>query len=277
MEAVYGQPFYFSYMNHIQLSIEASEEQQEILISELSELEAIGFEQTDTHLLAYFVEDNFKSYEVNKLIKEFKFNITSIPEKNWNAVWESNFEPVVVDNFCAIRADFHQPIRNVQHEIIITPKMSFGTGHHATTYMMIEQMRSIDFTNKKVFDFGTGTGILAILAQKLGAASITAIDNDEWSIKNAEENFQKNNVYSITLFQSSAIPGDSFDIILANINRNILSEYASGLVNILSPNGVLLVSGILKEDEKTIVAAFDILELIKVQQNKNWISILFKN
>jgi ribosomal protein L11 methyltransferase len=264
-------------MNHIQLSIEANEEQQEILISELSELEAIGFEQTDTHLLAYFEKDNFKSYEVNNLVKEFTFNITSIPEQNWNAVWESNFEPVVVDDFCAIRADFHQPIKNVQHEIIITPKMSFGTGHHATTYMMIEQMSNIDFTKKRVFDFGTGTGILAILAQKLGAASITAIDNDEWSIENAKENFQKNDVHSITLYRSSAMPKDSFDIILANINRNVLNEYASALVSILSPKGVLLVSGILKEDERVIVAAFNILQPIKVQQNKNWISILFRS
>jgi ribosomal protein L11 methyltransferase len=264
-------------MNHIQLSIEANEEQQEILISELSELEAIGFEQTDTHLLAYFEKDNFKSYEVNNLVKEFTFNITSIPEQNWNAVWESNFEPVVVDDFCAIRADFHQPIKNVQHEIIITPKMSFGTGHHATTYMMIEQMSNIDFTKKRVFDFGTGTGILAILAQKLGAASITAIDNDEWSIENAEENFQKNDVHSITLYRSSAMPKDSFDIILANINRNVLNEYASALVSILSPKGVLLVSGILKEDERVIVAAFNILQPIKVQQNKSWISILFRS
>jgi ribosomal protein L11 methyltransferase len=262
-------------MNHIQLSIEANEEQQEILISELSELGAIGFEQTDTRLLAYFEENNFKSYEVNKLVEKFTFNITSMPKQNWNAVWESNFEPVVVDNFCAIRADFHQPIKKVQHEIIITPKMSFGTGHHATTYMMIEQMRHIDFVNKKVFDFGTGTGLLAILAEKLGATSVTAIDNDEWSIKNAEENFQKNDAHSITLYQSSAIPGDSFDIILANINRNVLSEYASGLVNILSANGVLLVSGILKEDEKIIVTTFNILEPIKVQQNKNWVSVLF--
>jgi ribosomal protein L11 methyltransferase len=264
-------------MNHIQLSIEANEEQQEILISELSELEAIGFEQTDTHLLAYFEKDNFKSYEVNNLVKEFTFNITSIPEQNWNAVWESNFEPVVVDDFCAIRADFHQPIKNVQHEIIITPKMSFGTGHHATTYMMIEQMSNINFTKKRVFDFGTGTGILAILAQKLGAASITAIDNDEWSIENAKENFQKNDVHSITLYRSSAMPKDSFDIILANINRNVLNEYASALVSILSPKGVLLVSGILKEDVSVIVAAFNILQPIKVQQNKNWISILFRS
>ena len=272
-----GSLFYFSYMNHIQLSIEANEEQQEILISELSELEAIGFEQTDTHLLAYFKENDFKNYEVNKLVKEFTFNITPIPGKNWNAVWESNFETVIVDNFCAIRADFHQPVKDIQHEINITPKMSFGTGHHATTYMMIEQMRHIDFAKKRVFDFGTGTGILAILAQKLGAASVTAIDIDEWSIKNAEENFLKNDVHSIMLYQSSILPGDSFDIILANINRNVLSGYASSLGKILSVSGVLLVSGILKEDEKIIVAAFKKLKLIKVQKNKNWISILFRN
>jgi ribosomal protein L11 methyltransferase len=142
---------------------------------------------------------------------------------------------------------------------------------------MIEQMSNINFTKKRVFDFGTGTGILAILAQKLGAASITAIDNDEWSIENAKENFQKNDVHSITLYRSSAMPKDSFDIILANINRNVLNEYASALVSILSPKGVLLVSGILKEDERVIVAAFNILQPIKVQQNKNWISILFRS
>src|SRR5215213_6618274 len=104
-------------MNHIQISIEANEEQQEILISELSELDAIGFEQTGTHLLAYFEENNFKRYEVNELVKDYTFFITSMPKQNWNAVWESNFEPVVVDDFCAIRADFHEPIKNVEHEI----------------------------------------------------------------------------------------------------------------------------------------------------------------
>src|SRR5215216_2233510 len=190
-------------MNHIQLSIQAKEEQQEILISELSELDAIGFEQTVEILLAYFDENNFESKEVHKVLSDFVFHLTSIAKRNWNEVWESNFQPVIVDDFCAVRADFHEPIKNVQHEIIITPKMSFGTGHHATTYMMIEQMRQINFSNKKVFDFGTGTGILAILSKKLLASSVTAIDIDEWSIKNAEENFAKNNVNDIMLYQSS--------------------------------------------------------------------------
>jgi ribosomal protein L11 methyltransferase len=262
-------------MNHIQVSIEASEEEQEILISELSDLEAIGFEQTATHLLAYFEEYNFHSYEINRLIENRTFHITTLPKQNWNLVWENNFQPVIVDDFCAIRADFHQQIKNVEHEIVITPKMSFGTGHHATTYMMIEQMRHIDFVNKNVFDFGTGTGILAILGSRLGAASITAIDNDEWSIRNAEENFQKNNIHSVNLYVSSVIPENKFDIVLANINRNVLEQYSSALVNILSAKGILLVSGILEEDEKFIVDVFKNLRVANIQQKQNWLSILF--
>jgi len=262
-------------MNHIQINIEANEEQQEILISELTELGAVGFEQTISHLITYFEEDNFKSTGITEMLKDYVFRITILHEQNWNAVWESNFEPVLVDDFCAIRAEFHKSIQNVPYEIIITPKMSFGTGHHATTYMMIQQMRDISFTDKKVFDFGTGTGILAILAAKLGAASVTAIDNDEWSIKNAEENFEKNKIYSINLYQSSTVPGSNFDIILANISRNIFEQYSSTLVNLLSPHGVLLVSGVLKEDENFIVELFDELRLYNNQQNKNWISLLF--
>jgi len=262
-------------MNYIQISIEANEEQQEILISELTELDAIGFEQTTSHLLTYFEENNFKSYEITKLLKDYVFHFTTLPKQNWNAVWESNFEPVIVDGFCAIRAEFHKPVKNVQHEIIITPKMSFGTGHHATTYMMIQQMRNINFINKKVFDFGTGTGILAILASKLGAASVTAIDNDEWSIKNAEENFEKNKIHSINLYQSSTVSENNFDIILANINRSVLEQYSSTLINLLSPKGVLLVSGLLKEDETFIVGLFEKLTLYNNKQKQNWISLFF--
>ena len=153
--------------------------------------------------------------------------------------------------------------------------MSFGTGHHATTYMMIEQMRNINFIDKKVFDFGTGTGILAILAEKLGASSITAIDNDEWSIKNAKENFEKNKVHLINLNQSSEVAESSFDIILANINKNVLLQHKSSLVNKLSVGGVLLMSGLLKEDENTIVKAFDVLKFKYHKQQGNWVSLLF--
>src|SRR4051812_23228052 len=122
-------------MNYIQLSIEAGESSQEILIAQLSALKATGFEQTDTHLIAFFNEEAFPSYNVNELLKNFVFHIQTVSEKNWNALWEESFQPVVVDQFCAVRAHFHQPVPGVQHEILITPKMSFGTGHHATTYL----------------------------------------------------------------------------------------------------------------------------------------------
>jgi ribosomal protein L11 methyltransferase len=262
-------------MKYFKLTIEANEQQQEILISKLEDLNVIGFEQTEEQLLAYFEENNFNSSEVGDRLKSYKFVWDTVSEQNWNALWESNFEPVVVDNFCAIRADFHAPIKAAQHEIIITPKMSFGTGHHETTYMMIDAMGDINFAGKKVFDFGTGTGILAILASKLGAASITAIDVDDWSINNAEENFQTNDVRGISLYQSSVIPKDTFDVVLANINRNVLVEYASTLLNILSEKGMLLISGLLKEDEKIIVESFSALQLKFNKQKGNWMAFLF--
>ncbi len=264
-------------MNSIQIKIEANEEQQDILISELSDLGADGFEQKDNILIAYFNENIFKSYDINEVLKKISFDISTIEERNWNKLWESNFEPVVVNNFCAIRAEFHEPISDVQHEIIITPKMSFGTGHHATTYMMIEQMKQIDFINKTVFDFGTGTGILSILAVKLGAASITAIDVDEWSIANAKENIEKNNCSKISVSLSSQIPSKKFEIILANINRNVILEYLPQLKKILNEKCHLLLSGLLTIDEKDIVedCKKQNLKLINRSELNNWISLLF--
>lgn len=264
-------------MNSIQISIEANEEQQEILISQLSDLGADGFEQTDGHLIAYFNENVFKSYEVNEPLKGYVLTTKTIEEKNWNEEWESNFQPVVVDNFCAIRAEFHEPIKKVEHEIIITPKMSFGTGHHATTYMMIAQMNDIDFSNKTVFDFGTGTGILSILAEKLGASKIEAIDVDDWSITNARENIERNNCTKISVNLSSQIPAKSYDIILANINRNVILNYLTQLGNNLNRNCPLLLSGLLTSDEEDIVEACakeDLLFVKRIERNK-WISLLF--
>jgi ribosomal protein L11 methyltransferase len=263
-------------MNSIQISVEANEEEQEILISQLSDLGADGFEQTGNYLVAYFNENLFRSYEVNELLKEYSFTTNTIEEKNWNEVWESNFEPVVVNNFCAIRAEFHQPITNVEHELIITPKMSFGTGHHATTYMMIEQMRDIDFKNKTVFDFGTGTGILSILAEKSGASFITAIDVDDWSIANAKENINRNNCSRISVNLSSKIPKQKFDIVLANINRNVILIYLAELTESLKENSYLLLSGLLTSDKKDIIEACIThkLYLIEHTERNNWISLL---
>lgn len=264
-------------MNTIQISIEANEAQQEILISGLSELGAEGFEQTDNNLIAYFPELGFKSYEVNAMLKPYVFNTTTIEEKNWNEVWESNFQPVIVESFCGIRAEFHPPITDVEQEIVITPKMSFGTGHHATTYMMIEQMRDIDFKEKTVFDFGTGTGILAILAEKLGARKITAIDVDDWSIKNTEENSVRNGCTKISVSLSSELPEEEFDVVLANINRNVILQYLPKLKTCLHADSKLLLSGLLTSDENDIVEACkkEGLKLIKQTERNNWISLLF--
>jgi ribosomal protein L11 methyltransferase len=264
-------------MKSIQISIEANEQQQEILISQLSDLSAEGFEQIDNYLIAYFNENVFKSYDVNESLREYSFTTKTSEEKNWNEVWESNFQPVVVDNFCAIRAEFHEPMKNVEHEIIITPKMSFGTGHHATTYMMIEQMEGIDFNNKTVFDFGTGTGILAILAEKLGASKIIAIDVDEWSIANAKENIEKNNCSKITVDLSSQIPDDKFDVILANINRNVILNYLAQLNNSLKENCYLLLSGLLTSDKEDIIKACnnENIQFLRHSERNNWVSLFF--
>ena len=248
------------------------------MISQLLEMGAAGFEQTGTHLLVYFEENSFPSYEVNELLKYFKVEVNTIKEQNWNEVWESNFEPVVVGDFCAIRADFHPPITQVQYEIVITPKMSFGTGHHATTHMMIEHMQHIDFSGKEVFDFGTGTGILAILAEKLGAASVTAIDVDEWSYENARENAEKNNCTKIAVELSSNLPSSkTYDVVLANINKNVLLQYAPLLKGIIKDGGILLLSGLLKEDKEDIVTAFSKFNFqLKAERTRNnWLSLLF--
>lgn len=264
-------------MNSIQITIQANEEQQEILISQLDEVKANGFEQTEDTLIAYFAENNFDSYEVNRLLHNYSFTMATLKEQNWNQVWESNFQPVVVDDFCAIRADFHEPIKNVKHEIIITPKMSFGTGHHATTYMMIEQMAEIDFAGKTVFDFGTGTGILAILAEKLGAERVSAIDVDIWSIENAKENTEKNGCQNIDIQLSSILPDQPFDIILANINRNVILQYLPQLKKMVAENGILLLSGLMTSDGEDILQACkeNQLELVKQTERNNWISLLF--
>ena len=266
-------------MNSIQINIQANEEKQEMIISQLSELGAEGFEQMENELIAYFPENKFPSYDVERILNDVPHTTSFLPETNWNEVWESNFQPVIVDDFCAVRAHFHRPVENVEHEILITPKMSFGTGHHATTYMMMQQMREIDFQEKTVFDFGTGTGILAILAEKLGAASVTAIDVDDWSIENARENFERNNCQNIRVSLTSLLPADvHFDVILANINRNVIIAYMETLVGLVKGNGVVLFSGLLAADESDIrlVAENNGLQFVNSIERQGWISLRFQ-
>jgi ribosomal protein L11 methyltransferase len=251
-------------------------ELKDILIADLSAQGFEGFEETEDGLKAFISSVSYDEKALQELAGERNagFNKTIIGETNWNEVWESNFDPVVVDDFVAIRADFHKPVLGVMHEIVVTPKMSFGTGHHATTFMMLQQMREVDFRDKTVLDFGTGTGVLAILAEKLGAKKVVAIDNDDWSIENAKENIKNNVCRSITLQKADTPEMDeTFDIILANINRNVIVENFHFLRSQLAMGGTLLLSGILKEDGDVIFhnTVEYSLHIIQTSVRDNWL------
>lgn len=257
--------------------------QTDLLIALLAEAGYTGFEESEDSkgLKAFIEEDNFQAPLLDAIIKEqgLSYKIRDIQEENWNALWESNFEPVIVDDFVALRADFHPNDFPTQYEIIITPKMSFGTGHHATTYMMIQQMRQLKFENQVVFDFGTGTGILAILADKLGAQEVLAVDNDDWSIENATENIKRNGTSHIRLKKAhTAAVSKKFNTILANINKNVIIANAEILVSELLPGGTLLLSGLLREDEATILELFTQLGLIHshTDQRAQWICMVWQ-
>jgi ribosomal protein L11 methyltransferase len=258
-----------------------SPEKNDLLIAALSDTDFEGFEEGENNVKAFIKASAFEKGRVEKIARQYEVNFTVsiIRETNWNKVWESNFQPVIVDDFCGIRTDFHESILNVEHEIIITPKMSFGTGHHPTTFMMIRQMREIDFPGKTVFDFGTGTGILAILAKKSGALNVVAVDNDDWSIENAKENFQKNNCSEIFLQKANFPPvADSeFDVVLANIDKNVIVENFSLLVKQLNDGGILILSGLLSEDEKDILEEAKNYPLVpdKKLEQHGWISLRF--
>lgn len=272
------QPF-FQMSHHIQIQISgAGEALQEILIAQLAGAGFEGFEQEGSVLRAFMPEELYDRDLASSITRAQGLSFTEkrIPQTNWNAVWESNFEPVRVDDFAGIRAEFHPPFTGVTHEILITPKMSFGTGHHATTFLMIRAMRSIQFSEKRVFDFGTGTGVLAILAEKLGAAEIVAVDNDEWSITNAAENLEANGCRRIFLHQDDKVPrGERFDIILANINKNVILDQLDSLFDVLSKDGTLLLSGLLEEDEAELRQALSRFSPKAVEKHaKNgWIAL----
>jgi ribosomal protein L11 methyltransferase len=271
---------HFFMETYIELTIEnIGQEQSHFLIASLDAIGYTGFLEESNCLKAYVPVSAFQPLLVNELCAQLAcvYTTKTIPPSNWNESWETSFNPVRVENFAAIRATFHTPVSNVQHEILINPKMSFGTGHHATTYLMIQQMQRLDLKNKRVFDFGTGTGVLSVLASKMGAASVFAIDNDVWSIENASENFQLNKTVAIELQLAEYPPDMQFDGILANINRSVLLKFIPALSNSLVPSGFLIVSGFLKEDKELLLeaATYTKLKLCNVLNKEGWLSILF--
>jgi ribosomal protein L11 methyltransferase len=267
----------------IHVSIDVTDEAvKDIMIAELADLGFDGFEETETGLFSYIDSARFDG-EVTSGLEDLvsrhgaRYTSAAIDKQNWNALWESNFEPVLVDDFVGVRANFHEPFNGrVEHDIIITPKMSFGTGHHGTTYSVMQLMRGIDFTNKSVFDFGTGTGLLAILAHKLGASYVLGVDNDDWCIENASENIVVNNTQSIEIQKvNDANLNKKFNIIIANINKNIILDNLAFLAEATVPGGVVLLSGLLVEDEPEIEAACTAIgwKHQETRTRNNWIAL----
>jgi len=249
--------------DHIKIEFEhLKSEQKEIIIALLTEMKYEGFEEEDDLLKAFIPSGIYNENELKAFCRDRKlsFSVSKLENKNWNTDWETNFQPVIINHsidnlpWVAIRAAFHEPIRDTRHELIITPKMSFGTGHHATTSMMIKMMSGLDFEGKTVLDFGTGTGILAILSEKLGALKIIAIDNDDQSIKNAGENFESNNCSKIELIEGSTVNVDiKFDIILANVIKGVILDHLTAFTKGMVEGGVILFSGLLPDDEQEIL------------------------
>lgn len=275
-------------MNYYEIEIippQYSEEKVEILIAVLSDLPFDTFEEMETGLKAFIQEPDWSESVEEQLIEmsqmfEFTYKKTFVPYQNWNVIWESNFQPIKVDNFVGLRADFHSPTEGVVFDLVINPKMAFGTGHHETTFMVMQFMQDIDFIGKKVLDYGCGTGVLAILASKLGATVIEAVDIEEASFDNTIENCEINGVHNVLPFCGTldVIPSADFDIILANINRNVILYSLSDLKNRLNKGGLLLISGFLKQDENILLDATkkEGFHHLETKQRGNWLSMKYE-
>jgi len=261
--------------------------QQDLLINELAEIGFDTFEEVEQGFKAYIPTSDFNKQLLEEHLVQyqqlfsFTYKVNLIPQKNWNEVWESNFEPIQIRDKIWVRATFHQPRAEFPFEIVIDPKMAFGTGHHETTSMMMDMMLDADFTNKKVLDMGCGTGILAILASKLGAGDITAIDYDPVCYESTIENAALNRIHTITAICGSkeVIPDDQFDIILANINRNILLDQISRYSEVLKPGGEVYFSGFYENPDLDIIkqeAEKFNLKYISHKKTKEWVAARFK-
>lgn len=230
-------------------------EQLSAILYDVEEIE--GFEESEDTMIAYIsvgkYDDTF--FERYVIPERITYSTRVIENKNWNQIWESEFKPVIIDDFVTIRAHFHPSEKQTLHEIVVTPKMSFGTGHHATTWLMINSLRQTDCRGQKVADFGTGTGILAILSVKLGASQVLAIDYDDWSIQNAAENIASNGCNNIALVKTDVFPTSAlWDVILANINLHTLLGNFERFSRCLNRQGRLIVSGILQKDTDILLA-----------------------
>lgn len=258
----------------------------EILVAELGDAGFESFVETEEGVSAYIQKEDWNEailediQILNSTEFEIAYSFSEIEQVNWNEEWEKNFNPITVDGLCTVRAPFHEK-PNTKFDIIIEPKMSFGTGHHETTHMMIQHLLKTDFTNKSVLDMGCGTGVLAILAEKKGAKSIDAIDYDNWCYLNSLENVERNHCSHITVIEGDAraLKEKRYDVIIANINRNILLNDMHAYVSSLNKNGILLLSGFYNDDIPAIQSECEKhkLKFAEKLERNNWVALKFLN
>mgnify|MGYP001413376135 FL=1 len=264
-------------------NVSPKEPATEMLIAQLGYVGFESFVEQDYGVTAYIQKQEWNSKILDDvfMLHSNEFNITfehnEIAQTNWNEEWEKNFNPIQVDDLVSIRAPFHTNA-SLQFDIVIEPKMSFGTGHHETTHMMVQHLLALDLDTKKVLDMGCGTGILAIFAEMKGAKPIDAIDIDSWCYENSLENIQRNNCNHITVYEGDAsLLKEKYDVIIANINRNILLSDIKTYTDCLNENGVLLLSGFYKEDIAIIedeVTKHGLTFETMIQKN-NWVALKY--
>ncbi|WP_417860146.1 50S ribosomal protein L11 methyltransferase [Winogradskyella sediminis] len=258
----------------------------EILIAELGYAGFESFVENEDGVIAYIQKEEWHEgildtiYILSSDEFEISYTFEEIEQTNWNEEWEKNFNPIVVDDLVSVRAPFHEK-PDAKFDIIIEPKMSFGTGHHETTHMMIQHILQNDFTNKTVLDMGCGTGVLAILAEKVGASKLDAIDIDNWCYLNSLENVERNNCNHISVYEGDVklLEGKTYDSIIANINRNILLADIPQYAKSLNTNGSLFLSGFYEQDIPMISEACNkqMLKLDETIQKGQWVSLKFIN
>lgn len=273
---------------YLQVNIACEEELQELLIAELYVLDFDSFAQTDHEISAYIEKAKYDEESLKAVLEKhsgtatLRFEVSELEKKNWNEEWEKNFDPVIVEDQIAVKASFHKVGKDYPFQILVNPKMSFGTGHHETTYLMLQSQLALDHQNKRVLDAGTGTGILAIMAAKLGAEEVVATDIDDWSIENSRENVELNGFADNISVKKGAVEEldlqENFDIILANINRNVLLHDIPFYARLLSENGKLLLSGFYDADIGPITVECERRKLSfkDCRMKNNWACLLFK-